>query len=230
MCDYIRSIISIGFSILIFVSIFQILSDTKNDAFEQQISLGEKEKMFYGTNTNPLIDFSIIGIKCEMYQNIIMDPKISKMGEVFNLNIKLIHDKIYSILIVEVLAFVFLVFYFICMIISVKNKSLSLACLSCIMIIASIGFSVANFIYLYKVIMIFYHSDMNQFMEFLKCKNINRDGFEKYLYAEELNNHFTRFVILSVIHILWNLSSSQPNKKNEESQGNNNDIELTENL
>ena len=51
------------------------------------------------------------------------------------------------------------------------------------MIIASIGFSVANFIYLYKVIMIFYHSDMNQFMEFLKCKNVNRDGFEKYLYA-----------------------------------------------
>ena len=120
MCDYIRSIISIGFSILIFVSIFQILSDTKNDAFEQQISLGEKEKMFYGTNTNPLIDSSIIGIKCEMYQNIIMDPKISKMGEVFNLNINLIHDKIYSLLIVEVLAFVFLVFYFICMIISVK--------------------------------------------------------------------------------------------------------------
>ena len=231
MCDYIKSIISICLSILVFISIFQILSDTKNDEFQQPFSIGEKEKMFYGSNTNPLIDSSIVSIKCEMYQNTIMDPKVSKMGEVFNLNMKLIHDKIKSLLIVEIFAFVFLVFFLICMIISVKAKSLSLVCLSCIMMIASIGFTIANFIYLYRVIVIFYNSDMNQFMEFLKCKNINRDGFDKYLYAEDLYKHFTRFVILNIIHILWNLSSSQSDKKNEGTQGNiTQDIELTENL
>ena len=112
MCDYIKSIISIGLSILVFISIFQILSDTKHDEFQQPFSIGEKEKMFYGSNTNPLIDSSIVSIKCEMYQNTIMDPKVSKMGEVFNLNMKLIHDKIKSLLIVEIFAFVFLVFFF----------------------------------------------------------------------------------------------------------------------
>ena len=58
-----------------------------------------------------------------------------------------------------------------------------------------------------------------------------KDGFDKYLYAEDLYKHFTRFVILNIIHILWNLSSSQSDKKNEGTQGNSTqDIELTENL
>ena len=232
MCNYIKSIISIALTILVFISIFQILSDTKNDLFQQPFSPGEKDIMFYTPKTNPLINYFDISIKCEMYQNTTMNPKVIRMGDVFNLNIKLIHDKMTSLLIVVILSFVFLVFYFICMIISVKSQSLSLVCLSCIMIIASVCFSIANFVLLYRVIMVFYKSDMNQFMEFLKCKNVNRDAFSKYLYAENLYNHFTKFVIVSIIHILWNLSSNQPEKKNEQPQTNNNvqDVELSENL
>ena len=231
MCKYIKSIISLTLSILLFISIFHVISDTKHDQFQQPFSKGEKELMFYTKETNPLINYFQIGIKCQMYQDAIMNPKVTKMSDVFNLNIGLIHDKAGSLLIVIILCLVFLVFFFVCAVISVKIKSLSLICLSLILVLASVGFNIANFVLLYKVTKIFYSSDMNQFIEFLKCQNVNRDGFSKYLYAEDLYKHFNIFVILNIIYILWNLSSSQSEKKNEQAQTNNNtgDIELTEN-
>ena len=231
MCEFIKSIIGLSITILLFISIFHILSYTKADLSQERFSKGEKDNFFYTKDSNPLINFYDIGFKCEMYQNAIMNPKTEKLGDIFKLNIKLINEKINSLLIVVILSFVFLVFYLVCLAISISKKSLSFVCLSCIMIIVSVGFSVANFILLYKVIMDFYNSDMNQFMEFLKCKNVNREGFIKYLYVEDLYYHFKRFVFLSVIHILWNLSSNKIEKKEEQSQTNTNTqaIELVEN-
>ena len=232
MCEIIISIVKLSVTIFLFINIFKILSDTNHDAFQKPFAIGEKETLFYTKETNPLVIPSEIGIKCEMYQNAIMNPKVSKLGEVFNLNIELIHDQIGRLLIVVVLSFVFLVFYIICFLIAIKKKSVTLGCLSCLMILASVSFAVAIFVLLYKLIIIFYKSDMKQFIEFLKCKNVNRAGFANYLYAEKLYDHFIMFVITSIIHIFFNISSSQNINKNAQSSTTDNtqEIELTENL
>ena len=231
MCEFIISIIKISVTIFLFINIFKVLSDTKHDAFQQPFAPGEKEILFYTKETNPLLNPAEISIKCEMYQNSIMSPKVSKLGEVFDLNIELIHEKIGRLLILVGLSFIFLVFYFICYIISIRRRSTSFACLSCIMILVSISFAVAMFVLLYKLIVIFYKSDMKNFIEFMKCKNVNRAGFGNYLYAEDLYEHFIWFVITNFIHIFLNLSTSS-NNKNEQSSTteNNQDIELTENI
>ena len=231
MCEFIKSIIGLSITILLFISIFHILSYTKADLSQERFSKGEKDNFFYTKDSNPLINFYDIGFKCEMYQNAIMNPKTEKLGDIFKLNIKLINEKINSLLIVVILSFVFLVFYLVCLAISISKKSLSFVCLSCIMIIVSVGFSVANFILLYKVIMDFYNSDMNQFMEFLKCKNVNREGFIKYLYVEDLHKNIATFIIYSIIQIIWNLGSNQNTNNNSQSRNNNDDaIELSENF
>ena len=231
MCNIIKSLISITIVVLLFISIFHILSLTKVDLFQQPFSVGEKGSLFYETDNNPFLKSKDLGIKCNMYTKTIMDPNVTKLGDVFDLDIKLLHEKVGTLLILVILAFVMFVFYIVCMIIAAKNKSLSGICLSCLLIITSIAFCIAYFVFLFKTIVVFYQSDINQFLKFLKCKNVNRDGFMKYLFVEDLYYYFKLFVFLSIIHILWNLSSSQPEKNNNQSNSTNNqDIELTENL
>ena len=97
------------------------------------------------------------------------------------------------------------------------------------MMLASISFAVVIFVLLYKLIIIFYKSDMKQFVEFLKCKNVNHVGFANYLYAENLYDHFIMFFIASIIDIFFNITSNQNINKNEQSSTTNNtqEIELT---
>ena len=70
---------------------------------------------------------------------------------------------------------------------------------------------------------------MKQFVEFLKCKNVNHVGFAYYLYAENLYDHFIIFYIASIIDIFFNITSTQNINKNEQSSTINNtqEIELT---
>ena len=70
---------------------------------------------------------------------------------------------------------------------------------------------------------------MKQFVEFLKCKNVNHVRFANYLYAENLYDHFIIFYIASIIDIFFNITSTQNINKNEQSSTTNNtqEIELT---
>ena len=231
MCNYIRSTISLAITIIVLVSLFSIRSDTSVNPFNKQFEPGEKEHFFYDLKSNPLILPSEIGIKCQMYQNTIMDPNVKKLSDVFNLGIEVIHDKINSLIIVAIMSFVFLIFYFICLVFSMKTQSLTLICLSFIIIIASMGFAISNLILLYKLITTYYYSDMNQFIEFLQCKNVIKEGFSKYLYVEDLHKNIATFIIYSIIQIIWNLGSNQNTSNNSQSRNNNDDaIELSENL
>ena len=198
------------------MEITEVFSDTNYDAFQQPFTSGEKEILFYTKDTNPSINPSRINIKCQMYQNAIMNPKISKLGQIFNLNIELIHEKITSILIIIGLLLIMVGFYFICLKISIRRQNTSIRWLILILIIGGFILVIAMFILLYKVIAIFYKSDMIQFIEFMNCKNVNRDGFGNYLYAENLYGHFIWFVIMIFLHIIVNVVPSQ-NNKNEQS-------------
>ena len=87
------SLIGLVFSILSLVYLFKIRSDTNDNIFKQPIVPSIKEKFFYSTNTTPAVNPADISIKCELYQESIMNPKVTMLGDVFNLNIDNIHSK-----------------------------------------------------------------------------------------------------------------------------------------
>ena len=224
MCLHIRSILSFALTIAVIVFIFLIRSDTSKNYFNEQLTQEEKNKLFYNPGNNPLIQPSEIGIKCQMFQNAIMDEKVTKLGDVFNLNIELIHDKTTSLLILWICCLTFTIFYLVCFFINIRSQNMTIICLSCCILIGSFIFAIANLIFLYKLILAFYYSDMNQFVQFLKCRNVIREGFNKYLYIEDLHYHIALFIICSLAQMGISLSNNDNNEKRR--QRNNNDTEL----
>ena len=214
MCKRIRSILNFSLLLAVIVLVFLIRSDTSKNYFNEQLTQEEKNIFFYNTETNPLLQPSEIGIKCQMYQNIIMDKRVTTLGDVFNLNIELIHDKTTALLILWISCLIFTIFCMICFFANIRTQNVTIICLSCCMLIGSFIFAIANFILLYKLILAFYYSDMNQFVQFLKCRNVVREGFSKYLYIEDLHYHIALFILCSIVQMGMQLSN------------NNNDVEL----
>ena len=227
MCKRIRSILNFSLLLAVIVLVFLIRSDTSKNYFNEQLTQEEKNIFFYNTETNPLLQPSEIGIKCQMYQNIIMDERVTKLGDVFNLNIELIHDKTTALLILWISCLIFTIFCMICFFANIRTQNVTIICLSCCMLIGSFIFAIANFILLYKLILAFYYSDMNQFVQFLKCRNVVREGFSKYLYIEDLHYHIALFILCSIVQMGMQLSNNNNDENRRER--NNNDIEL-ENL
>ena len=228
MCKRIRSILNFSLLLAVIVLVFLIRSDTSKNYFNEQLTQEEKNIFFYNTETNPLLQPSEIGIKCQMYQNIIMDERVTKLGDVFNLNIELIHDKTTALLILWISCLIFTIFCMICFFANIRTQNVTIICLSCCMLIGSFIFAIANFILLYKLILAFYYSDMNQFVQFLKCRNVVREGFSKYLYIEDLHYHIALFILCSIVQMGMQLNNNNNNDENRRER-NNNDVEL-ENL
>ena len=228
MWQKIKSILSFCLSLAVIIFIFLIRTNTSKNYFNEQLTQEEKNKFFYGTETNPLLQPLEIGIKCQIYQNIIMDETVTKLGDVFNLNIELIHDKTTALLILWISCLIFTIFCMICFFANIRTQNVTIICLSCCMLIGSFIFTIANFILLYKLILAFYYSDMNQFVQFLKCRNVVREGFSKYLYVENLQYHIALFILCSIAQIGIQLINNNNNCEKRRER-NNNDIEL-ENL
>ena len=227
MCKHIRSILNFSLLLAVIVLVFLIRSDTSKNYFNEQLTQEEKNIFFYNTETNPLLQPSEIGIKCQMYQNIILDERVTKLGDVFNLNIELIHDKTTALLILWISCLIFTIFCMICFFANIRTQNVTIICLSCCMLIGSFIFAIANFILLYKLILAFYYSDMNQFVQFLKCRNVVREGFSKYLYIEDLHYHIALFILCSIVQMGMQVSNNNNDENRRER--NNNDVEL-ENL
>ena len=224
MCKHIRSILNFSLLLAVIVLVFLIRSDTSKNYFNEQLTQEEKNIFFYNTKTNPLLQPSEIGIKCQMYQNIIMDKRVTTLGDVFNLNIELIHDKTTALLILWISCLIFTIFCMICFFANIRTQNVTIICLSCCMLIGSFIFAIANFILLYKLILAFYYSDMNQFVQFLKCRNVVREGFSKYLYIEDLHYHIALFILCSIVQMGMQLSNNNNDENRRER--NNNDVEL----
>ena len=70
---------------------------------------------------------------------------------------------------------------------------------------------------------------MNEFVQFLKCRNVVREGFSKYLYVDNLQYYLALFIIGSIVDIVFNFGKYVDNIREKRSERNNNGIEL-ENL
>ena len=225
-----------GSLIVLIVSIFTlyfvicISQDTKIDTFQQPFDKGEKEILFYSPNPDPLINSLEFNLKCELYKENIMNPKVTKLGDIFNINIELIHNQVIWLIIIYILVIILLLLFFLFTIISVKKQNLYFACLSCCTILATVILAIINMILIYRFFITFYKSDISNFVEFLSCKNVKIEAFSKHFYVKDLDYHFTRFIIFGIITILLSTNSRKENNENNKQQNqNNNDIELVNN-
>ena len=203
-------------SIIAMIYLFKIRSDTNNNIFQQIIEPSMKEKFFYSINTTPAVNPAEVSIKCELYQNAIMNPKLTKLGDLFDLNIEDIHSKANLLLLFAILAIISMLLTVFSLVLLEKMQSYFYICL---IIILAFGIMVLGFSNLVLTILFFfsfYNGDTNKFVEFLSCKNVNRNEFSDYLFAEKLKKDFTIFVIFNIINSLINSKMNQNKNSNRQ--------------
>ena len=203
-------------SIIAMIYLFKIRSDTNNNIFQQIIEPSMKEKFFYSINTTPAVNPAEVSIKCELYQNAIMNPKLTKLGDLFDLNIEDIHSKANLLLLFAILAIISMLLTVFSLVLLEKIQSHFYICL---IIILAFGIMVLGFSNLVLTILFFfsfYNGDTNKFVEFLSCKNVNRNEFSDYLFTEKLKKDFTIFVIFNIINSLINSKMNQNKNSNRQ--------------
>ena len=208
MCSRIIPLFGFIISICSIVYLFKLRSDTKEDLFQQQIEIGKKEKFFYQMNLSSIALTDKL-IKCELYQEAIMNPKVNKLGVIFNLNIENIHKRATQLIIIFILVIVFLFLPLLMLYLYAKTKSAFIFVFAYIILLANLVLYFANFIITIFLVVDFYKGDTYRFLDFLECKNLNKDEFSNYLYVKKLKNYFIIFIILNIISSMMNYKSNE---------------------
>ena len=210
------SFIGLVISISVLVYLFKIRSDTNENLFKQPIEPSLKEKFFYSTNATPAVNPADVSIKCELYQEAIMNPKVTKLEDFFYLNIENIHSKANILLLIALLTVIMLVLAFLGIFLFVMTNSVFFICLTCIIAFGNIALSISNLVLTILFLLSYYNGDTNRFVEFLSCKNVNKNEFSNYLFAEKLKKDFTIFVVLNIINLFMNSKTNTKNDSNNQ--------------
>ena len=208
MCSRIIPLFGLIISICSIVYLFKLRSDTKEDLFQQQIEIGKKEKIFYQMNLSSVALTDKL-IKCELYQEAIMNPKVNKLGVIFNLNIENIHKRATQLIIIFILVIVFLFLPLLMLYLYAKTKSAVIFVLAYIILLANFVLYFVNFIITIFLVVDFYKGDTYRFLDFLECKNVNKDELNNYLFAKKLKNDFIIFIILNIVSSMMNYKSNE---------------------
>ena len=148
-------------------------------------------------------------IKCELYQEAIMNPKVNKLGVIFNLNIENIHKRATQLIIIFILVIVFLFLPLLMLYLYAKTKSAVIFVLAYIILLANFVLYFVNFIITIFLVVDFYKGDTYRFLDFLECKNVNKDELNNYLFAKKLKNDFIIFIILNIVSSMMNYKSNE---------------------
>ena len=208
------------------VYLIKIRSDTKVDTFQQPFQPGQKDKLFtfYSNITS-----ANIGIKCELYERAILNPKVKKLGDVFYLNIESIHTRSTQLLILYV---VLIVYSFLTILSSIYCleviQSFGALCFACLIFLGNFSLLILSIVLYILMILSFYKGDTQRFIEYLSCANVNREEFGNYLFAEKLNRDFKIFIILHLISLFLSYNSNRNKNKNKKINENRENSEKNE--
>lgn len=228
MCSRLNSLLSLIVSICTLYYVVHISLDTKIDTFQHPLEQEDKKNLFFSPNSNPVINSLDYDLKCKLYEDSIMNPKVKKLGDLFNINIGLIHDQVTSLIIIYIVIIILIVLILFISILLSNTKNFLFVCLFCGALIATGGLIITNILLIFRIFGTFYKSDIFNFVQFLSCKNVNRQAFGKHLYVEDLQYHFIRFVFFGILSLLFTSgSNSRNNENNNRQQENADDIELT---
>ena len=217
MANKFLSLLGLGLSIATLVYLFNIRADTQVDTFQQPFQPGQKDKLYTFFSNITSAD---IGIKCELYEEAILSPKVKKLGDVFYLNIESIHTKSTQLLILYIVVIVALFLTILSMYCLEATQSFSALCFACLIILGNFALLILNFVLSVLMVLSFYEGDTQRFVDYLSCANVNREEFRNYLFAEKLNKDFKIFIILNLISLFLNYNSSRDQKINENKEKN----------
>ena len=217
MANKYLSVLGLGLSIATLVYLFNIRADTQVDTFQQPFQPGQKDKLYTFFSNITSAD---IGIKCELYEEAILSPKVKKLGDVFYLNIESIHTKSTQLLILYIVVIVALFLTILSMYCLEATQSFSALCFACLIILGNFALLILNFVLSVLMVLSFYEGDTQRFVDYLSCANVNREEFRNYLFAEKLNKDFKIFIILNLISLFLNYNSSRDQKINENKEKN----------
>ena len=217
MANKFLSVFGLGLSIATLVYLFNIRADTQVDTFQQPFQPGQKDKLYTFFSNITSAD---IGIKCELYEEAILSPKVKKLGDVFYLNIESIHTKSTQLLILYIVVIVALFLTILSMYCLEATQSFGALCFACLIILGNFALLILNFVLSVLLVLSFYKGDTQRFVDYLSCANVNREEFGNYLFAEKLNKDFKIFIILNLISSFLNYNSNRDKKINENKEKN----------
>ena len=217
MANKFLSVFGLGLSIATLVYLFNIRADTQVDTFQQPFQPGQKDKLYTFFSNITSAD---IGIKCELYEEAILSPKVKKLGDVFYLNIESIHTKSTQLLILYIVVIIALFLTILSMYCLEATQSFGALCFACLIILGNFALLILNFVLSVLMVLSFYKGDTQRFVDYLSCANVNRDEFGNYLFAEKLNKDFKIFIILNLISSFLNYNSNRDKKITENKEKN----------
>ena len=217
MANKFLSVLGLGLSIATLVYLFNIRADTQVDTFQQPFQPGQKDKLYTFFSNITSAD---IGIKCELYEEAILSPKVKKLGDVFYLNIESIHTKSTQLLILYIVVIIALFLTILSMYCLEATQSFGALCFACLIILGNFALLILNFVLSVLMVLSFYKGDTHRFIEYLSCANVNREEFGNYLFAEKLNKDFKIFIILNLISLFLNYNSNRDKKITENKEKN----------
>ena len=212
MCKSILHLVNVIATITAFVYLIKIYYDTKIDVFQQKIVVGEKENYFIdpAQNPNQLLKYEP---QCQIYEKKIMEPNTQKLGDVFKLNMGIVHTRIAIILFINISILIFLLIFILAIVLIKLIPTIGtifgifILVFSIVMYIAMI---VSNIIFI-LLIYSYYSGDTNTYNNFLSCKNVNYDGFSRYRIVEKFRYDFKYFMIFNIISLILNFTLNRNN-------------------
>ena len=154
------------------------------------------------------------GQECQTYQNLIMDPKTTKLGDVFNLKVVSIHNRAFELLILNI----FIILAYLIILLGAEI----IKCIPGIELIMSIVMYAAGIaIYIAMPLMtlgfililyFFFSSDSGEYKRFLECRNVDYLGFARFRDAEALRSDFYFYLFCNLIPLLLGYSADKPKK------------------
>ena len=207
-------------TIVAFYFLYQVFLDTRVDVLQKPFLPTEKQLFFTDPALNPTKGFRD-GPECQTYQNIIMDPKTQKLGEVFNLNVVPIHNRAFEIMILTLIILLAYAVIIIGALIIEYVPSLKLImsivlyASRIVLIIASLLMNLGFILILY----FFFSSDNGVYSRFLECRNVDYSGFARFRDAESLRSDFYFYLVCNIICSICNYMVDKP-KENDENEKN----------
>ena len=229
MINKVLTILGFILSICSLVFLFKLRADTKLDTFKQPFETGSKEKFFISQNisSNTTSEF---GIKCELYEQAIMNSKVDKLGLIFNLNVAPIHSRTTQLIIIFFLQIAFIFLPIIMLYYFSKKRHFLAVFLIVITLVINYALYIANFVITVLLVLSYFKGDTNRYIDFLSCKNVNKGEFDDYSFAKKLRRDFIVFIILNIVCSFLNYTSSGRNAQetNQQRIQNNKNKEVNE--
>ena len=193
-------------SIVSFYFLYKVYINTSVDPLQIPFNFEEKKQLFRDSfqNTN---EFHDKDFKCKTYEELIMEPKTQKLGDVFELNFNKLFNCSFFLIAFLIYDIFSISFLFLTIIIIKINEVLNNIYQTFVSVIITfitifrglLIIYLVNFIFFIYAIYSFYSGDINTYCDFLICRNVNYVEFEKYRSVEIVRFYFKNYIISYVI-------------------------------